>query len=65
MSEISELSITKSLEVHTVYTDFSNTFDRVNHKFLINKLNSLSIQGKLLEWFESDLTDRIRIVHIQ
>ena len=51
--------------VHAIYTDFTKAFDRVNHKILIQKLGDIGIQGELLEWLTSYLTDRTQIVRIQ
>lgn len=34
--------------VHTAHTDFSKTFDRVDHIILLNKLNRYGIQGNAL-----------------
>jgi hypothetical protein len=51
-------------QTDVIYTDFSKAFDRVNHKLLISKLNSLGIHGKLLSWFESYLNSRSLIVRV-
>ena len=51
-------------EVHAIYTDFSKAFDRVNHKILINKLETAGIQGTLLEWLTSYLSDRFQTVKL-
>ena len=32
-------------EVHSIYTDFFNAFDRVNHGVLIKKLEKLGVEG--------------------
>lgn len=45
-------------EVHTIYTDFSKAFDRVNIKILLNKLHQFGIRGRLFKWFQSYLTNR-------
>ena len=45
-----------------VYLDFSKTFDYVNHKLLIYKLQSFGINGNLLSWFISYLNKRIQRV---
>lgn len=36
--------------VHSIYTDFSKAFDRVNHSILLNKLNVHGIQGGAICW---------------
>uniref|UniRef100_A0A0A1X4N6 Probable RNA-directed DNA polymerase from transposon BS n=1 Tax=Zeugodacus cucurbitae TaxID=28588 RepID=A0A0A1X4N6_ZEUCU len=41
-----------------IYTDFSKAFDRVNHSILLQKLNLLGFQPRLLEWVSSYLTNR-------
>lgn len=51
-------------EVHSVYTDFSKAFDKVPHNILISKLKTLGVNGSLLRWLESYLTDRIQVVKI-
>ena len=51
-------------EVDAIYTDFSKAFDRVNHKILINKLETAGIQGTLLEGLTSYLSDRFQTVKL-
>lgn len=45
-------------QVDTIYTDFSNAFDKVNHVVLLNKLAVFGIEGSLLSWFKSYLFQR-------
>ena len=45
-------------EVRAVFCDVSKTFDRVWHKGLLFKLNSVGINGTLLQWFTDYLKDR-------
>ena len=45
-------------EVRAVFCDISKAFDRVWHKGLLYKLSSIGIDGNLLSWFRSYLTDR-------
>ena len=52
-------------EVHTVYTDFSKAFDRVDHSLLLRKLSCYGISGTLLTWIKSYLVDRCQQVKIE
>ena len=45
-------------QTDVVYLDFSKAFDSVSHKLLIKKLHSYGIEGELLHWFSSYLSDR-------
>ena len=45
-----------------VFCDVSNAFDRVRHKGLKFKLRQNGIEGKLLEWLNSYLSQRKQIV---
>ena len=47
-----------------IYFDFSKAFDTVPHNRLFNKLRGYGVDGKLLEWFRSFLTDRHQCVQI-
>ena len=44
----------------TVFPDFHKVFNTVNYLLLINKLKSLGVAGKSLEWFRSSLTGRVK-----
>ena len=47
-----------SIPVDVVFLDFSKAFDKVPHKRLLAKMESLGIRGNLLRWTESWLKDR-------
>lgn len=51
--------------VHTLYTDFSKAFDRVDIPMLLFKLKKAGIDSSLLRWLESYLTGRIQIVKFE
>ncbi len=47
-----------------VYLDFAKTFDSVNHRFLLAKLKSSGIDGAVLNWIKSCLSNRSYQVQI-
>lgn len=38
------------VQLYFLFTDFPKSFDKVNHKLLVNKLVSFGIPGKCLKW---------------
>ena len=46
------------MEVRTIFCDISKAFDRVWHKGLLIKLESVGISGRLLRWFCDYLENR-------
>ena len=59
---LQELEKNKNIDV--VYLDFAKAFDKVDHELLIHKLQCYGIQGSLLEWIKSFLTDRYQTVSV-
>ena len=57
---VSSLDAGKSMCM--VFCDLSKAFDRVWHQGLIYKLNSYGVVGKLKEWFQDYLSDRLQRV---
>ena len=55
-------NLSNSHDSDTIYLDFSKAFDTVDHALLINKLKLYGINGKLLAWITSFLTNRIQKV---
>jgi hypothetical protein len=55
----------KGHELHAVFLDISKAFDKVWHRGLLAKLQSIGINGPLLQWFESYLLDRCQHVTIE
>ena len=53
------------ITTQSVYFDIFKAFDRVWHRGLILKLESIGIRGNLLKWFHSYLTDRTQAVVIK
>ena len=53
-------SMDKGCVTGTVFLDLCKVFDTVDHLLLINKLKSLGVAGKSLEWFCSYLTGRVQ-----
>lgn len=55
-------SLDNDKSVHAVVLDFAKAFDKVPHRRLLAKLQYYGIQGKLLRWLESFLTQRTQSV---
>ena len=51
-------SIDNEKEVRVIFLDIAKAFDRVWHKGILHKLQKAGIDGNLLLWFESYLSDR-------
>ena len=51
-----------NMDSDTIYLDFSKAFDKVDHALLIKKLRLYGIEGKLLKWLESFLSNRVQKV---
>ena len=43
---------------YVLFIDFAKAFDSVDHVILINKLKALNIDGNIISWVASFLTDR-------
>lgn len=57
-------SIDDCVQVHSIYTDFSKAFDKVDHILLLKKLVYNGIHGNLLRWFSSYIINRTQKVVI-
>jgi hypothetical protein len=53
------------LQTDIVYFDIAKAFDSVPHKLLLSKLQTFGINGQLLKWFASYLSDRFQRVSIE
>ena len=51
-------SLEKDVPVDVLYLDFSKAFDSVPHERLLLKLEAYGIQGKVLQWIRSFLSER-------
>ena len=52
------------VDTNVVYTDFAKAFDKVSHPKLIEVLSSYGIEGKILSWITSFLTNRQQTVYV-
>ena len=52
----------KGEEVEAVFFDFKKAFDTVPHEALLRKLNEIQLDGILIRWIRSYLTDRMQQV---
>ena len=50
------------IPVHAVVLDFSKAFDRVPHRFLMEKLFDTNIDMAIIKWIENFLIDRQQCV---
>ena len=57
-------SLEKGIPVDVLYLDFSRAFDSVPHERLLLKLEAYGIQGKVLQWIRSFLSQRKQAVVI-
>ena len=51
-------SLDEGKEVRAVFCDISKAFDRVQHRGLLFKLESIGVSDSILSWFKSYLADR-------
>ena len=57
-------ALDSSIPVDVIYMDFRKAFDSVPHARLIKKLESYGVQGNLLQWIDSFLTERTQHVNV-
>ena len=50
------------LHCAAIFIDLAKAFDTVNHSILSDRLNSIGVQGRSLEWFSSFLSGRTQSV---
>lgn len=57
-------NLNNGLQVDAIYTDFSKAFDKIDHNVLLQKLADVGVDGNLLLWFKSYITNRTQAVAI-
>lgn len=57
-------SLHKLLYTDAVFIDFSKAFDRVPHKWLIQKINSLKLDVKITHWINEFSSGRSQKVNV-
>ena len=55
-------AIEEGNSIDTIYLDFTKAFDTVPHERLLRKLDGLGVQGKILGWIRSFLSNRTQKV---
>ena len=50
--------VDQGFPIDVIYLDFQKAFDKVPHKRLMKKINSLGITGKIYDWIEDWLNNR-------
>lgn len=62
-TEFVQSAVDRKTQVDVIFTDLEKAFDRVNHKLLVYKLQSLGIDTVFITWLYSYLTNRkLRVV---
>ena len=60
--------INKALEnreqIDSIYLDFAKAFDKVDHILLLKNLRNFGITGKLLNWLNNHLSNRLQKVTV-
>lgn len=57
-------SINNNCKTTAVFIDCKKAFDLVNHKILLQKLESADVRGTAFKWFESFLVGRSQTVKV-
>lgn len=57
-------ALDNGMQIDSIYTDFSKAFDKIDHNILVAKLLSLGINGDLLRWIMSYISNRSQIVNV-
>ena len=57
-------SLDNDVVADAAYMDFRKAFDTVPHQRLLNKLRGYNINGPILKWIESFLSERTQFVKI-
>ena len=55
-------TLNTSNQTDAILLDFFKAFDKVDHKILLSKIDSIGIQGPLLNWMSSFLSNRLQYV---
>ena len=55
-------ALDSKLHCAAIFIDLAKAFDTVNHSILSDRLNSIGVQGRSLEWFSSFLSGRTQSV---
>jgi hypothetical protein len=58
-------SINKKMHIGGMFCDLAKAFDCVDHEILLTKLHFYGIQGTMVDWFRSYLTDRKQKIEIK
>ena len=57
--------LSEGANADVIYLDFAKAFDKVSHKILLRKIENLGINGKVLTWLKSFLSNRYQSVTVE
>ena len=57
--------LSEGANADVIYLDFAKAFDKVSHKILLKKIENLGINGKVLTWLKSFLSNRYQSVTVE
>ena len=55
-------NLNEGYETDVLYLDYAKAFDKVDHKLLLQKLKAYGISGRLYDWIQAFLTNRLQTV---
>ncbi|CAB4038391.1 Hypothetical predicted protein, partial [Paramuricea clavata] len=55
-------NLDQNIQTDILYLDFAKAFDSVDHSLIVTKLKCYGVKGRMLNWFQDNLTNRTQRV---